>query len=95
MNRRERRAMQRDLGLNKHYKRETREAKWERWRDNMENGKFLMEEAKERNRVLQNMSREDKESQEIALLAQKIAAKKEIPFVDAMTEAREKYESNK
>jgi hypothetical protein len=95
MNRKERRLMQRDLGLNKHYKKETRKQKWERWRDNQENGKRMMEDMKEQVRIMQNMTAEEKESQEIAFLAQKISSKKEIPLIDAMVEAREEYVKSK
>jgi len=95
MNRKERRRVQKQLGLNDFYKKETRDQKWERWRENQENGKRMMGDQKERDRVMQNMTTEEKESQEIAILAQKISAKKEIPLIDAMVEAKNLYDKKK
>ena len=87
--------MQQKLGLNKFYKRETREKKLGRWVENQENGRRMQEETKERVRIMQNMTEEEKESAAIATLAQKISMKKEIPLVDALEEAQEKYRKNK
>jgi len=95
MNRKERRATQKQLGLNKFYKKETREQKWERMRDNQENGKRMMGDMKEQVRIMQNMTVEEKESQAIAVLAQTISIKKEIPLIDAMVEAKNKYDKLK
>ena len=95
MNRKERRKMQNDLGLNKHYKKESREAKFGRWRENQDNGKRMMEEMKEKVRIMQNMTSEEKESAAITFIAQKISAKKEIPMIDAMVEAKNAYDKSK
>ena len=94
MNRKERRRVQKQLGLNDFYKKETREKKWERWRENQENGKRMMQDQKERDRVMQNMTAEEKESHEIGILAQKISTKKEIPLIDAMVEAKNLYDKS-
>ena len=95
MNRKERRNMQKMLGLNKHYKNETRDEKFARWADNQENGKRMMEDMKEKVRITQNMSAEEKESHAIEVLGQKIAQKKQIPLIDAMVEAQVQYNKSK
>ena len=95
MNRRDRRKMQQRLGLNEFYKKQTREQKWERWAENQENGKRMMAEKAEQVRIMQNMTEEEKESSAIAIIAQKIAAKKEIPLIDAMVEAQGIYKKTK
>jgi len=95
MNRRERKQIEANLGLKKFYKKQTRSQRFERWRENQDNGKRMQEETKERVRVMQNMTDEEKDSAAIAILAQKIATKKEIPLIDAMEEAKLKYERNK
>ena len=91
MSRRDRRKLQAQLGLNKFYKKETREKKLERWLENQENGKRIHEETKERVKLIQNMSAEEIESAKIAVLAQKISEKKQIPLVDALEEAQIKF----
>lgn len=95
MNRRERRQMQKELGLNKFYKNQTNEQRSERIRDNIENGKRMMEDRKEQDRIQQNMTSEEKESQAISILAQKIAMKKAIPMIEAMDEAQLQYNESK
>ena len=95
MNRRERRNMQKQLGLHKFYKNQTEEQRRERIRENIQNGNRLQEEMKERVRVMQNMTAEERESQAIATLAENIARKKEIPLIDAMVEAKVEYDKSK
>jgi hypothetical protein len=95
MNRRERRDMQKKLGLTKFYKNQTPEQRNKRLNDNQENGQRMMTDMAERVRVAQNMSAEDKESLAISNIAQRIAQQKEIPMVDAMAEARMEYNSKK
>jgi len=95
MNRRERRSMQKQLGLVKFYQKQTKEQRTERIRENIENGKRMHKENTEKVRVMQNMTAEEKESAEIALLAQKIAMKKGVDLLEAMDEAQTQYKSKK
>jgi len=95
MNRRERRNMQKQLGLNKFYKTQTNEQWRERIRGNIENGKRMEADMKEHVRIMQNMSEEEKESAIIANRAQHIAQRKQIPLIDAMVEAKEEYDKTK
>ena len=95
MNRKERRAMQKELGLNKFYKNQTLEQKRERMVGNQESGRRMMEEMKERVRVMQNMTAEERESQTISRYAQQIAQNKQIPLIDAMAEAKVEYDKTK
>ena len=87
--------MQQKLGLNKFYKKETRDQKFKRWTVNQENGKRIHRDNLEAIKVAQNMTAEEKESAEIALQAQKIAVKKQISLIDAMDEAQLEYKLKK
>ena len=95
MNRRERRHMQKELGLNKFYKKQNNVQWAERIRENIENGRRMHEENTEKVRVMQNMTKEEKESAEIAVLAQQIAMKKGTSLLDAMDEAQTQYKKSK
>jgi hypothetical protein len=90
MNRRERRQLQKQLGLNKHYKKETRNTKFARWKENQENGDRMQQDMKERVKQMENMSEDEKLNKQIEIEATKIAQKKQIPIVDALVEAQEK-----
>jgi len=95
MNRRERRNMQKQLGLNKHYKKETKETKWARWRDNQDNGNRMMQEKAEEVRISLQKQEDEKESAIILHEAENIAKEKSIPLIDAMVEAQQKYQKTK
>lgn len=95
MNRRERRNMEKQLGLQKHRKGETTTAKFARWKDNQENGKRMMQEME--NNVLASLQNQDdqKMSDTIQHLAESIAKRKKIPVIDAMVEAQDEYEKSR
>lgn len=95
MNRRERRNVQKQLGLNKHYKSQTREQMFERWRDNQENGKRMMGDKAEEVRVSLQEQADQKESDIITSLAEVISKRKNIPLIDAMVEAQEEHRLTK
>ena len=95
MNRRERRAMQKQLKLNDFYKKQTTEERNERIRDNIENGKRMHADNVEAVRVAQQEAADQKESDIIASLAEVIAKKKSIPLIDAMVEAQDEYRLTK
>jgi len=94
MNRKERRLMQKNLGLNKHYKKESKEQRFTKWRENQSQGKQMENEMKENVIRIQNMTAEEKMNVAVAEEAEKIARKKQIPIIDAMVEAQAKWEKN-
>jgi len=94
MNRKERRHMQKQLGLNDFYKKETRQQKFSRWEENQENGRRMMEDKKEEIRISQQEQEDNKASESIITGAEKIASQKQIPLIDAMVEAQEKINKN-
>jgi hypothetical protein len=95
MNRRERRHMQKQLGLNKHYKNETRAQKWERWRDNRESGQMMHNDHVNATIASIQEQEDQKMSDVIQSLAEHIAKNKQIPVMDAMLEAKEQYEKSR
>jgi hypothetical protein len=95
MNRRERRHMQKQLGLNKHYKKETREQKFERWRGNIEEGKRMQQEFANQVEVSIQEQKDQKMSDIISGLAEDIAKREKIPVIDAMVKAQEQYEKSR
>ena len=95
MNRRERRQMQKQLKLNDFYKNQTREQMFERWRENRENGKRMMEDRTREIEVAQQEAADQKESDIVTSLAEHIAKIKGIPLIDAMVEAQEEHSQSK
>ena len=91
MNRRERKQMEKNLGLKKHYAKMTREQRFEKMRDNQENGRRLEAEMKQKVAISLQSQEDEKESNSIANLAEGIAKAKQIPFIDAMEEAKVEY----
>ena len=94
MNNRERRKIQKQLGLNKHYKKETREQKWQRWRDNQENGKKMHHDYLNQVEVSIHEQSDQKISNIIQHLAEDIIKREKIPMIDAMVKAQEQYEKS-
>jgi len=91
MNRRERKTMEKQLGLQKFYKSMNRQAKFEKLRSNQENGKKMEEEFKQKIQLSIQQQDEDKESDVIASLANSIIKYKKIAFIDAIEEAKQEY----
>jgi hypothetical protein len=87
--------MQKQLGLHKFYKNQTREQMFERWGENQENGKRMMEDNTEAIRVSQQEQADQKESDIVLHIAEDIAEKKSIPLMDAMVEAQTEYQNTK
>jgi len=95
MNRRERKVLEKRLGLHKHRKNETRAAMYERWKGNAESGKRMEEDMKNL-RITQAQEQEDKKVEAmINSQAEWIAKNKNIPVVDALVEAQEEYNKSK
>lgn len=88
MNRKERKRVEKQLGINKHIKTLNREQKFERMRTNIENGKKTHQEFIERTALSELAQMEQKESDIIANIATNIAKRESIPFIDAMEKAK-------
>lgn len=95
MNRRERKHVEKSLGLLKYRKKETRQQKWERWRDNQENGKRMMQDRTNEITASIKAQEDQKMSDVIQSLAEHIAKRKQIPVMDAMIEAQKEYEKSR
>jgi len=93
MNRRERKHMEKELGLNKFYKKMTREQRFQKMVENIENGKRMEADMKTQRETSIQEQMDQKRSDVIANLAEEIARRKKIPLIDAMLEAQEEYES--
>ncbi len=92
MNRKERKKIEKKLGLQKFYKTQSRKKYWERVEDNQQNGKRMMEENTKRVKLEQQKAAEEKMSGIISRRAEEIAKEKSIPLIDAMVEAQEIYQ---
>jgi len=95
MNRRERKHMEKQLSLDKFYKKMTREKKFEKMRENQENGRRMQTELKEKIKISLQEQDDQKESDVIANLAENIAQRKKIPVIDAIVEAQEQYSTQR
>lgn len=92
MNRRERRIVNKQLGLDKHYKKESYKQKFERWSENLENGKTHHKNFRSETETFIKEQDDQKVTNVIQNLAKSIAERKGIPFMDAIVEAKESYE---
>ena len=95
MNRQERRKLEKDMGLFKHYKTLSWKERWERIRGNQDNGKTLMREARIRAAVTKQEQEEERMNNLVSRRAQQIADKKGVPFADAVEEAQAWFEKYK
>jgi len=95
MNRRERRNVEKSLGLHKARKNETREQKFQRWRDNRESGEMMHKDHVTTTQKMIEAQEDQKMSDIIQSLAEHISKRKNIPVMDAMLEAQEEYENSR
>ena len=91
MNRRERKNMEKQFGMDKLKKNMTREQRFENMRSNIQNGKKLQEEMKETRRVQEQGSADKEASSEIASIATDLMINKDVPYVEAQEQAKEIY----
>jgi len=91
MNRKERRKMEKELGLRKFYKKDSFKARNKRIKGNQERGQEMEKVMKEQVERIQNEQNEQKESNIIAWMAENIAKEEKIPLIDAMELANKKY----
>jgi len=83
--------MEKNLGLNKFYKKMSREQRFNKMKENQENGKRMQEEMKRKVEISIQGQDEEKINDMIAHLAEKIVIEKNIPMADAMAEANEYF----
>ena len=95
MNRKERRATSKRLGISKYQKTLPRDKKLNLMRENIIAGKQKENEMKETVRIQQSEDNEQKESEIIYNMAEKISVQKQIPLIDAMVEAQIKFDKSK
>lgn len=92
MNRRERRNLEKRLGLQKHVKTLTREEKFERMRQNIIEGKKKEEEMREHVRVMQGGDKDKVDNNKIASMATDLMIKDGMSYIDALEKAKEIYQ---
>jgi len=92
MNRRERRNLEKRLGLQKHAKTLTREEKFERMRQNIIEGKKKEAEMKEMLRVKENGEQDKIDNNKIASMATDLMIKDGMSYIDALEKAKELYQ---
>lgn len=88
MNRKERRSVEKKLGLTKHYGSLPRNEKFKRIRENIENGSNKHNEFVQSVAVKLNEQRDELESNAVASRAEQIAKSENIPYIDALSKAK-------
>jgi hypothetical protein len=91
MNRRERKAMEKRLGLDKYKKSLPRAERFEMNRQNIIAGRKMEEEMKEIRRVQENGAEDKKASERISSIATDLMFNKKMDWVSAQAEALEVY----
>ena len=89
MNRRDRRRMEKQLGIQKHKKGLPRNARFELLRQNIEEGKKKQDEMKENRRLQENREEDRKQSIDVASKATELMIKEGLSYVDALEKANE------
>lgn len=95
MNRRDRRNASKRLGIMEYQRKLPRNKRFELMRENIISGKQQDQEFKERVKQQISEQEEEKESQIVYNLAEKIAKYKKIPVIDAMAEAQAEYNKSR
>jgi len=91
MNRRERKAMEKRLGLDKYKKGLPRAERFEMTRQNILEGKKLESQMKEVRRVQENQTNDNAASARIASIATDLIVNKGMSWVEAQDKAKEIY----
>jgi hypothetical protein len=93
MNRRERRQLEKNLGLIKQYKGLSRSAKFEMVAERIKLGKERQEETKEKIRIALEEQDSQKQSKQIETVADVIVKSQKIPLIDAIELAKKEVET--
>jgi hypothetical protein len=91
MNRRERRKMSHNLGIMQYQQTLPLNKKFELIRENIIAGKQQHKEFTDEVKRLQSMTQEERDSENIQILAEQIAKHKKIAVLDALEEAQKTY----
>ena len=91
MNRKERRLVSKRLGIMGYQQKLPLKKKFNLIRENIIAGKKREQEVAEEVRRVQNLSQDERDSENIQFLAENIAREKKIPVLDALEEAQKKY----
>jgi hypothetical protein len=91
MNRRERKIMEKRLGLHKYKKNLTREERFRQMAENIEEGKRTQERMKEVRRLQEQGKKDEVDSARISSIATDLIVNKGMDWVSAQEEAKEIY----
>ena len=91
MNHREKRKMQKNLGILKHKNSLPRNVRFARLRENMLEGKKKEEQMKEVVRLQKEGKKDEVDNNKIASIATELMIQKSISYIDALEEAKEVY----
>ena len=91
MNRRERKIMEKRLGLTKHKKNMTREEKFRQMSENIAEGKKMQERMKEVRRLQEQGKQDEVDSARISSIATDLIFNEGMDWVSAQEEAKERY----
>jgi hypothetical protein len=92
MNRRERRSIEKRLGITEHRKSMTFNKRIESIRQNIIEGKNKQNGMKENQRVQENKENDQAESNQIASLATELMVKNGLSYIEALEEAKKSLE---
>jgi len=92
MNRRERRNLEKRLGLQKYAKTLTCKKKFERMRQNIIEGKKKEEEMREHVRIQQGVDKDKVDNNKIASMTTDLMIKESMSYIDAFEKAKELYQ---
>jgi membrane-bound lytic murein transglycosylase len=93
MNRRERKNMEKQLGIKK--RKESFSECFQRVRENIQNGKKLHEAHLDKVRMQQNEKADQEANKEIASIATDLMVNKNMDYISSSEEAKKIYEENK
>lgn len=91
MNRRERKHMEKQLGIANHKKSLTRAERFEMMRQNILHGKQMEEKMKENRRLQEQRKIDEGSAQRISSIATDLMVNKGVPYVEAVEKAKEIY----
>jgi len=83
--------MEKKLGLQKHYKKMSRQEKFKMIEEKQEHAKIIKQETRERIKISIQEQNDKKESDIISSMSEFISKNKNIPLIDAMVIAKEQY----
>jgi len=92
MNRRDRKSLEKRLGISKHLKKLSRTEKFERMRNNILEGKKKEEEMKEVVRLQLAGKKDEVDNNKIASMATDLMIRDGLSYIDALEKAKESYQ---